>query len=75
MSFECRSGHGEASFCGGTRFRASAVILGCLVLLAAPAFAQPRAIFLVRHAERAAVSGRVPSDTGLSREGKSAPSI
>ncbi|MEO8438587.1 MAG: histidine phosphatase family protein [Spartobacteria bacterium] len=27
-------------------------------------------IFLVRHAERAATSGRVPSDTGLSAEGK-----
>ncbi len=32
--------------------------------------AQPPVIFLVRHAERAAVSGHVPSDTGLSREGK-----
>jgi broad specificity phosphatase PhoE len=27
-------------------------------------------IFLVRHAERAATSGRVPPDTGLSAEGK-----
>ena len=34
--------------------------------------AQPPVIFLVRHAERAAISGHVPSDTGLSREGKSA---
>ena len=34
------------------------------------AVAQPHAIFLVRHAERAPTSGPVPSDTGLSREGK-----
>jgi broad specificity phosphatase PhoE len=27
-------------------------------------------IYLVRHAERAAISGRVPTDTGLSREGE-----
>ena len=31
--------------------------------------AQPHAIFLVRHAERASISGRVPSDTGLSPQG------
>ena len=37
---------------------------------ATTAAAEPRAIFLVRHAERAAISGRVPSDTGLSAEGK-----
>ena len=38
--------------------------------VAGTAPAQPPVIFLVRHAERAAVSGHVPSDTGLSREGK-----
>ena len=34
------------------------------------AAAEPHAIFLVRHAERAAISGRVPSDTGLSPAGQ-----
>ena len=34
------------------------------------AAAEPHAIFLVRHAERAAISGRVPSDTGLSAAGR-----
>jgi broad specificity phosphatase PhoE len=51
--------------------------LGALTLLftlsvclpATNAFAQPT-IFLVRHAERATISGRVPSDTGLSATGK-----
>src|SRR6185436_2555280 len=38
--------------------------------LATHAVAEPNAIFLVRHAERAAISGRVPSDTGLSAERK-----
>ena len=33
------------------------------------ATAQPPVIFLVRHAERAAISGHVPSDTGLSSVG------
>jgi broad specificity phosphatase PhoE len=37
---------------------------------AATATAQLPVIFLVRHAERAATSGRVPSDTGLSRVGE-----
>ncbi|MGB8342806.1 MAG: histidine phosphatase family protein [Chthoniobacterales bacterium] len=32
--------------------------------------AQPPVIFLVRHAERAAISGHVPSDTGLSAVGR-----
>jgi len=40
------------------------------VFLATNAVAEPNTIFLVRHAERAAISGRVPSDTGLSAEGK-----
>jgi len=39
------------------------------IAFASVAQAQPPVIFLVRHAERAAVSGHVPSDTGLSREG------
>jgi broad specificity phosphatase PhoE len=38
--------------------------------LAASATAQPPVIFLVRHAERAAISGHVPSDTGLSAAGR-----
>jgi len=38
--------------------------------LAANATAQPPVIFLVRHAERAAISGHVPSDTGLSPVGR-----
>ena len=37
---------------------------------AASATAQPPVIFLVRHAERAAISGHVPSDTGLSATGR-----
>jgi broad specificity phosphatase PhoE len=43
----------------------------CLLafFFAASAMAQPPVIFLVRHAERAAISGRVPSDTGLSATG------
>ncbi len=44
-------------------------VLVSLSLLTAAA-AQPPVIFLVRHAERAAVSGRVPSDTGLSAVGQ-----
>jgi phosphohistidine phosphatase SixA len=32
--------------------------------------AQPSVIFLARHAERATISGRVPSDTGLSAAGE-----
>ena len=31
---------------------------------------QPPVIFLVRHAERAGISGHVPSDTGLSEVGR-----
>jgi broad specificity phosphatase PhoE len=44
----------------------------CLLagLLATGALAQPPVIFLVRHAERAAASGHVPSDTGLSSVGR-----
>jgi broad specificity phosphatase PhoE len=43
----------------------------CLLafFFAASATAQPPVIILVRHAERAAISGRVPSDTGLSATG------
>ena len=43
----------------------------CLLafFFAASATAQPPVIFLVRHAERAAISGHVPSDTGLSAAG------
>ncbi len=37
--------------------------------LTASAAAQPPVIFLVRHAERAAISGHIPSDTGLSALG------
>jgi broad specificity phosphatase PhoE len=39
-------------------------------LLTSAAAAQPPVIFLVRHAERAAISGHVPSDTGLSEAGR-----
>ena len=44
----------------------------CLLafFFAARATAQPPVIFLVRHAERAAISGHVPSDTGLSPAGR-----
>ena len=44
----------------------------CLLafFFAASATAQPPVIFLVRHAERAAISGHVPSDTGLSPAGR-----
>ena len=45
-------------------------LLGSAVVLATNAAAEPNAIFLVRHAERAAISGRVPSDTGLSPQGE-----
>jgi phosphohistidine phosphatase SixA len=45
-------------------------LLVCAFAFASVARAQPPVIFLVRHAERAAVSGHVPSDTGLSRQGK-----
>ncbi len=47
-------------------------ILFCLAALtfASHALAESPVVYLVRHAERAAISGRVPSDTGLSREGK-----
>jgi phosphohistidine phosphatase SixA len=46
-----------------------------LLYLVATVFAhaaagQPPVIFLVRHAERAAISGHVPSDTGLSEVGR-----
>jgi broad specificity phosphatase PhoE len=39
------------------------------ILPIAGAIASPT-LYLVRHAERAATSGRVPTDTGLSREGE-----
>ena len=44
----------------------------CLLafFFAATATSQPPVIFLVRHAERAAISGHVPSDTGLSPAGR-----
>ncbi len=65
----------HTSATGGTRFRASRVWLSLLLLASGFAFAtvasaQPPVIFLVRHAERAAISGRVPSDTGLSAVGR-----
>ncbi len=54
--------------------RASSVWLPLFVAgtfaFASDALAQPPVIFLVRHAERAAISGHVPSDTGLSPEGR-----
>jgi phosphohistidine phosphatase SixA len=43
-------------------------LLTCL--LATSGLAQAPVIFLVRHAERAAISGHVPSDTGLSAAGR-----
>lgn len=47
-------------------------LLFCLLFaaLASPLLAESRIVFLVRHAERAAISGRVPSDTGLSPAGR-----
>lgn len=53
-------------------FRQWQICVAILLLsgVAATALAQPKEIFLVRHAERAAISGRVPADTGLSPEGK-----
>lgn len=47
-------------------------LLFCLAALAltSSALAESPIIFLVRHAERAAISGRVPSDTGLSEPGR-----
>lgn len=66
------SGLAEASPSGGTRFRTSKVWLPIFFvsLFAFTALAQPPVVFLVRHAERAAVSGHVPSDTGLSETGR-----
>ena len=46
----------------------SLFLLACL--LATPAMAEPPVVFLVRHAERAATSGHVPADTGLSAAGR-----
>lgn len=43
-------------------------LLACFLVTSA--MAQPPVIFLVRHAERAAISGQVPSDTGLSVAGR-----
>jgi broad specificity phosphatase PhoE len=40
------------------------------IVFATAAAGEPRTIFLVRHAERAAISGHVPSDTGLSLAGQ-----
>jgi len=51
------------------RFLLPVLVLACGLAFAAPVTAQPSAIFLVRHAERAATSGHVPSDTGLSQAG------
>src|SRR5882762_5225696 len=48
--------------------RLSVCLFACL--LATSAAAQPPVIFLVRHTERAAISGHVPSDTGLSAAGR-----
>lgn len=48
--------------------RLSVCLLACL--FASGALAQAPVIFLVRHAERSAINGRVPSDTGLSPEGQ-----
>ncbi|HEY3662387.1 MAG TPA: histidine phosphatase family protein [Chthoniobacterales bacterium] len=47
-------------------------LLFCLaaLMLASSALAETPIIFLVRHAERAAISGRVPPDTGLSAAGR-----
>ncbi len=50
--------------------RSCTLWLLCLfVSLTSVRAAEPPIIFLVRHAERAATSGRVPSDTGLSPAG------
>ncbi len=47
------------------------LLLGTIAPFATTAAADgPPVVFLVRHAERAAISGRVPSDTGLSRAGQ-----
>lgn len=54
----------------GQKSKRSLLLLICTFALASIAHGQPPVIFLVRHAERAAISGHVPSDTGLSREGK-----
>ena len=40
------------------------------LILVRSALAESPIIFLVRHAERASISGRVPSDTGLSEVGR-----
>jgi len=47
-------------------------LFACLLAFfcAASATAQLPVIFLLRHAERAAISGKVPSDTGLSPAGR-----
>lgn len=49
-------------------FTALIALLSALLPIA-DAAASPT-IYLVRHAERAAISGRVPTDTGLSHEGQ-----
>lgn len=75
------TGLAAASPSAGTRFRASRlqarISLPRMLLLflagsalATTASAVPPVIFLVRHAERAAISGHVPSDTGLSPAGE-----
>ncbi|CAN5383483.1 hypothetical protein BH20VER3_BH20VER3_21220 [soil metagenome] len=69
------TGRAEARSSGGSRGRGTRpcalLLLGLAVCFAVPAAANELPIiFLVRHAERAAKSGRVPSDTGLSAEGK-----
>jgi len=62
--------HSGRSCSGMTRLGALFLLFNLSAcLLARNAFAQPT-IFLVRHAERATTSGRIPSDTGLSTTGK-----
>jgi broad specificity phosphatase PhoE len=45
-------------------------LISAIVAVAATVAAQPQAIFIVRHAERAPIDGHVPADTGISVEGK-----
>lgn len=69
------TGHEKACHSAGPHFYASKLCLRIAVFVIASLFstladAQHPNIFLVRHAERAAISGHVPTDTGLSREGQ-----
>ncbi len=66
-------GRAKARPSGGSCFRMTrlcALLLFSLGLAAPVAASEPPAIFIVRHAERAATSGRVPPDTGLSEAGR-----